>query len=382
MLRVLLLIIYLAFVSLGLPDGLLGSAWPSIRQEMGLSLSYMGIISLIISVGTVIASLLSDRLCRKYGTGKVTAVSVAMTAAGLLGTAYAGGFFGLCLWAIPYGLGAGAVDACLNNYVAIHYSGKHMSWLHCMWGLGATLGPYIMGLVMSSGYHWSNGYLWIGIGQVCLVAVLVFSLRAWKTVPGTLEESEDTLSLKQIVALPGAKYVLLAFFCYCGLEQTIGQWAGSYFHDHMLASKNAAASLAGTYYMGITIGRFINGFLTVRYTDRILVRAGSFLIGIGLTLMLLPVGIYGAVVGVILAGLGSAPIYPCIIHSTPDIFGADKSQALIGVEMAIAYVGICVMPPVFGLIAEVLGAGCMPWVLLGLLALLYICHERLYIKRK
>lgn len=382
MVHILLLIIYMAFISLGLPDGLLGAAWPAIHLEMGLNVSYMGMVSLIISVGTVIASLFADPLCRRFTTAKVTAFSVAMTAAALFGFAFADSIWLLCLWAIPYGLGAGAVDACLNNYVAIHYAGKHMSWLHCMWGLGAASGPYIMGAVLAGGLHWSNGYLYIGVGQAVLVAVLILTLRIWKTTGQGSEEQGAPLSLKQVIALPGAKYVLVAFFCYCALEQTIGQWAASYFFGYLDTSAELSATLAGIYYMGITVGRAVNGFLTVRFSDKQLVRAGMAAIAAGIAVMFLPLGVYGAVAGIILVGLGSAPIYPCIIHSTPALFGTEQSGAIIGIEMAAAYIGICVMPPLFGVIADWLGVGTLPWVLSGLLIIMYVSHEQLYMKRK
>ncbi len=381
MIHILLMIIYLAFISLGLPDGLLGAAWPAIHMEMGLNVSYMGIVSLIISVGTVVASLYADAMCHRFSTAKVTAYSVAMTAVALFGFAFADTFWLLCLWAIPYGLGAGAVDACLNNYVAIHYSGKHMSWLHCMWSLGAATGPYIMGAVLSGGLHWGNGYLYIGVGQAVLVAILLMTLKVWKSTGQDREEQEVSMSIRQVIALPGAKYVLIAFFCYCALEQTIGQWAASYFFGYLNTSEEVSATLAGIYYMGITAGRAINGFMTVHFSDKHLVRLGISGIALGLLVMVLPFGVYGAAVGIILVGLGSAPIYPCIIHATPKLFGQERSGAIIGIEMAAAYVGICVMPPVFGLLADWVHVSILPWVLLFLLGGMYLCHERLYAKR-
>ena len=381
MIHILLFIIYLAFISLGLPDGLLGAAWPAIHLQMGLNLSWMGIVSLIISVGTVLASLFSDTLCRRFNTAKVTAFSVAMTAMALFGFAFSDSIWLLCLWAIPYGLGAGAVDACLNNYVALHYAGKHMSWLHCMWGLGATLGPYIMGAVLTSGRHWGNGYLYIGLGQAALVCVLLMTLKVWKPSKYDDGQNSSAMSLKQVICLPGAKYLLVAFFCYCALEQTLGQWAASYFYGHLKTPEAVSAALAGIYYMGITIGRAINGFLTVRFSDRFLVRMGMAGIAAGIIVMVFPVGIYGAVLGVVLVGLGSAPIYPCIIHATPALFGEERSGAMIGIEMAAAYVGICVMPPLFGLVADAIHVGILPWVLMCLLGVMYISHERLYSTR-
>ena len=347
MVHLLLAIIYMAFISLGLPDGLLGAAWPSMVPELGVPVSFAGVIFIIISVGTVVSSLLSQRLNLRFGPGKVTAVSVAMTAAALLGFASSSSVWQLCLWAVPYGLGAGSVDACLNNYVALHYASRHMSWLHCMWGIGASVGPYIMGAVLSAGQHWSAGYRYIGVMQLALTAVLLLSLPLWKG--GGTDEAEaktSPLSLRQILAISGAKPLLLAFFCYCALEQTMGLWAG------------------------------LNGFLTIRFSDSFLTRAGFIIIALGISAVLLPLGDATALAGLILVGLGCAPVYPCIIHATPARFGAERSQAVIGILMAGAYLGNCLMPPLFGLIANHISIGLLPPYLLLLLAVMTLSHRR------
>lgn len=380
MFHLILVMIYLAFISLGLPDGLLGAAWPAMQPQLQVPVSWMGTVSLIISGGTVVSSLLSDRLTRRFGTGRLTAFSVAMTAGALFGFASSRAYWMLILWAIPYGLGAGSVDSCLNNYVALHYSGKHMSWLHCMWGIGAAAGPVIMGAVLSGGAPWNHGYLYIGIAQAILTAALLFCLPAWRRTEVQYQavSSHEPLGLREIFALPGAKAVMLTFFCYCALEQTAGQWAASYFYAHLGQSEERSAALAGLYYMGLTAGRGINGFLTVRFSDKALVRAGIVLIGVGLLVMLFPLGVVGAVTGLLLMGFGSAPIYPCIIHATPNYFGAENSQAVIGVEMAFAYVGICVMPPVYGIIAQAAGLWTLPVVLGVILFVMHFCHESLF----
>lgn len=379
MVHILLIIIYIAFVSLGLPDALLGAAWPVIQPQFVVPVSWMGPISLLISGGTVVSSLLSDRLCRKFGTGLVTAVSVAMTAVALVGFATSGSYWMLCIWALPYGLGAGSVDSCLNNYVAIHYSGKHMSWLHCMWGLGAAAGPYIMGASIAYMNSWSMGYWGVGILQIILCVFLFCSLPVWKKSSGTANEQiSEPLTLKHIFAMPGAKAVILTFFCYCAMEQTAGQWAASYFYGHIGLKEEICALLASLYYIGITAGRFINGFLTVKFTDKFLVRLGIGVILIGLIVMLIPAGVVCAVIGMLLIGLGSAPIYPCVIHSTPSFFGESNSQAVIGVEMASAYVGICVMPPVFGFVADWIGIWVLPLFLVMITVVMFLCHEMAY----
>lgn len=385
MIHLLLAIIYLAFISLGLPDALLGSAWPTMYSEFDVPVSYAGIISMIIALGTIISSLQSDRLTRKLGTGKVTAISVAMTAIALLGFSSSHAFWMLCVWAVPYGLGAGSVDAALNNYVALHYESHHMSWLHCMWGVGATVGPYIMGFALSGGKTWNTAYLYIGVLQIVLTAILVFSLPLWKErktseSPGNTNENttlEKPLTLPQIIKIPGAKEVMLCFFCYCAIEQTAGLWASSYLTLFKGVSAETAARFAGMFFIGITVGRAINGFIAMKLQDSQMIRLGQSIIAIGVIVMLLPGPHIISLAGLILIGLGCAPVYPCIIHSTPAHFGAGRSQALIGVQMASAYVGTCLMPPIFGLIANHISIALFPVYIMALLILMVIMHELL-----
>ena len=377
MVHLLLAIIYMAFISLGLPDALLGAAWPSMVPELGAPVSFAGVIFVIISVGTVVSSLLSQRLNLRFGPGRVTAFSVAMTAAALFGFASCRTAWQLCLWAVPYGLGAGSVDACLNNYVALHYASRHMSWLHCMWGIGASVGPYIMGAVLSAGRHWSAGYHAIGVLQLALTAVLLLSLPLWKKGDGQEEgEKAKPLGLKEIFAIPGAKPLLLAFFCYCALEQTMGLWAGSYLALYRGFTPEQAAGFAGLFFLGITLGRALNGFLTIRFSDSFLTRAGFVIIALGIAAVLLPLGDAMALAGLVLVGLGCAPVYPCIIHATPARFGAGRSQAVIGILMAGAYLGNCLMPPLFGLIANHISIGLLPPYLLLLLAVMALSHRQ------
>ena len=381
MVQLLLVIIYLAFISLGLPDSLLGSAWPTMYPEFGVPVSYAGIISMIISFGTILSSLQSDRLTRKLGTGKVTAISVTMTAVALLGFSFTHSFWLLCLWAIPYGLGAGSVDASLNNYVALHYESRHMSWLHCMWGVGATVGPYIMGYALTQGKGWNMGYRYIGMIQIVLTAILIFSLPLWKgrskgdSEAG--EASEKPLTIGEVLKIRGAKEVMFCFFCYCALESTTGLWASSYLTLHKGMSAETAAGYAGMFFLGITIGRAISGFITLKLNDIQMIRLGQVLIMVGLVAMFLPGRVELSLVGLTLIGLGCAPIYPCIIHSTPAHFGEDKSQAVIGIQMASAYVGSCLMPPVFGLFANNISVSLFPVFLLLVLILMVVMHELL-----
>lgn len=379
MFQLLLLIIYLAFISLGLPDSLLGSAWPTMYQEFSVPISYAGGISMIIAAGTVVSSLQSDRLTKKFGTGKVTAVSVLMTAVALLGFSLSHSYWTLCLWAIPYGLGAGSVDASLNNYVALHYASRHMSWLHCMWGVGASLGPYIMGYALTGGQSWNMGYRYIAILQIALTAILFFSLPLWKKQKGDSGEEPEKakpLSLGEIVKIPGAKQIMVTFFCYCALEQTTGLWASSYLVLQRGLTAEAAAGFASLFYVGITAGRAASGFLTMKLNDTQMIRLGQGLILLGIACAALPVGSFAALAGLIMIGLGCAPIYPSIIHSTPAHFGADKSQAMIGVQMASAYVGTCLMPPVFGFLANHISVSLFPAFILVILVLMAVMHEK------
>ena len=380
MVSLLLALIYLAFVGLGLPDALLGTAWPVMYPELGVDVSSMGIVTFIISCGTIFSSLNSDRLTRRFGAGKGTAVSIGLTALALLGFSFSGSFWLLCVLAIPYGLGAGSVDAALNNYVAIHYASRHMSWLHCMWGTGATIGPFIMGAVLSGGGHWSAGYRYVGLLQILLTAVLVISLPLWKNRhngSGNDAEEVKPLPLKQVTAIPGAKQIMITFFCYCAIEQTTGLWASSYLVLFKGVPAETAATFASMFYIGITVGRGLNGFLTMKCSDTQLIRMGLGIILLGGTAMLLPMGETVSLAGLILIGLGCAPIYPSIIHSTPTLFGAEKSQAIIGVQMAAAYTGSLIAPPGLGLIMQYITPGFYPWFVLIGLAAMTIGHEML-----
>ena len=387
MVHLLLAVIYLSFISLGLPDSLLGSAWPSMYPSLQVPVSYAGIISMIIAAGTIVSSLQSDRLTRKLGAGGVTAFSVALTAVSLFGFSISSSFWMLCLWAVPYGLGPGSVDAPLNNYLALHYASRHMSWLHCMWGVGASAGPYIMGYALSGGGSWNMGYRCIALLQVALTAILFLSLPLWKSRDdfsvsrggsgGKKPGRTKSLSLKEILSIPGAKAVMVSFFCYCAVESTAGLWASSYLTLRHGLDAETAAGYAALFYIGITAGRAVSGFLTLKFNDRQMIRLGQDLIALGILLLFLPFGKEVCMAGLILVGLGCAPIYPCIIHSTPSLFGFERSQAVIGVQMASAYVGTCIMPPVFGLIANHISIALFPVYLAVILILMIFMYGKL-----
>ncbi len=383
MINLLLAVIYMAFISLGLPDAILGSVWPTMYVEFNVPLSYAGIISMIIALGTIISSLQSDRVTKKFGAGVVTSASVGLTAVALLGFSLSPTFLFLCLFAIPYGLGAGSVDAALNNYVALHYESRHMSWLHCMWGVGASLGPYIMGYALTSKNSWSAGYTYIFIIQAILTVLIIFSLPLWKRKTSTImNETESTgnakpLSLRDIFAIPGAKQVLIMFFCYCAIEQTTGLWASSYLVLAKGVDATQATTWASLYYIGITIGRGLCGFITMKLNNKQMIRMGEAIITLGLFLMFLPLSSTFSLIGLIIVGLGCAPIYPCVIHSTPQNFGAENSQALTGVQMASAYTGTLLMPPIMGALANVFSIWIYPFYLFALLVLMWIMYEKM-----
>jgi fucose permease len=378
---VLLVIIYLSFISLGLPDSLLGSAWPSMYGGLNVPLHYAGYISMIGAVGTVISSIFSEKIIRRFGTGIVTAVSVFLTAAALLGFSFSSNFALLCFLAIPLGLGAGSVDAALNNYVALHYKAIHMSWLHCFWGVGASIGPIIMSFFLINHNSWNLGYRAIGLLQFCLVAVLFITISLWgknkSQNANEKNESAKGIKFKELFHIPGVKQILIAFFCYCSLETVTGLWGSSFLVMEKSISPEIAAKWISLYYIGITFGRFISGFLTMRLNNRQMVRLGQAFIACGIIALMLPAGRALLLPGFFIIGLGCAPIYPSLIHETPRNFGREKSQAIIGIQMASAYIGTSFMPPLFGKITSFFGFNIFPWFIGGILILNIIMVELL-----
>lgn len=380
MYTLLLALIYLAFISLGLPDSLVGSAWPVMHEEIGVPLSYAGVITMIISGGTIVSSLLSDRLTRRFGAGLVTAVSVFLTAAALFGFSVSDSFLMLCIFAVPYGLGAGAVDAALNNYVALHFASRHMSWLHCFWGIGASVSPYIMSFCLTNGLGWHNGYRSVSVIQFVLTAVLFLSLPVWKR---NQEENRDTAGrkakgLRQVLGIRGVPFMLAAFFGYCALESTAGLWASSYLVGERGISAETAARFSSLFYWGITFGRFLCGFISDRVGSRRLIRIGILTAGLGTCLIMLPVSMQIIpLAGLVIVGFGCAPIYPSIIHSTPYNFGRENSQAVIGIQMAGAYVGSTFMPTLFGALESAAGIRLYPFYMALFAVLMLVMTERL-----
>ncbi|MBQ7836720.1 MAG: MFS transporter [Clostridia bacterium] len=383
MFSILLAIIYMSFISLGLPDSLLGSGWPVMHQELGAPISLAGVITMIIAGGTIVSSLLSDRLTRRFGAGLVTAVSVGMTAMALFGFSASSSILQMYLWAIPYGLGAGAVDAALNNFVALHYAARHMSWLHCFWGVGVSVSPFIMGYCLSEDYGWQMGYRTVFVIQIVLTAMLFASLPLWKKKQAEYNDSENAveavaLGVVGALKIKGVKYVLVSFFCYCALESTAGLWASSYLVESRGVDAETAALFASLFYLGITFGRLINGFVADKLGDKTLIRIGIGTIIAGIVMVGIPLKTDILVLcGLVVIGIGCAPVYPSVIHATPSNFGRENSQAIVGIQMASAYVGTTLMPPLFGLIADNINIGFYPVFLLAIAVLMLAMTELL-----
>jgi fucose permease len=368
----LLIIIYLSFISLGLPDSLLGSAWPSMYGLLNVPLHYAGFISMTIAGGTVISSIFSEKIIRRFGTGIVTAVSVLMTAVALMGFSFSNKFLYLCLCAIPLGLGAGSIDAALNNYIALHYKARHMSWLHCFWGIGASIGPIIMSAFLTYKNSWNLGYRTIGIIQFFLVVVLFISLPLWKNNTRTENQSQhNSIKFIKLLSIVGVKQVLIAFFCYCTLETITGLWGASFLVMVKNISPEIAAQWIALYYIGITFGRFMSGFITMKLNNRQLIRLGQIIIGCGIVVLVLPFGGNTLLFGLFMIGLGCAPIFPSLLHETPENFGKEYSQAIMGIQMASAYIGTTLMPLIFGQIASYTSFNIFP-IFIGMILIIKI----------
>ena len=371
----LLALIYLAFISLGLPDSLLGSAWPLMHLEMGVPISYMGIITMLISGGTIVSSLMSDRLTRKFGTKILTVASVFLTVIALFGFSFANNFSMLIVFAIPYGIGAGAIDVALNNYVALHYKAKHMSWLHCFWGVGTIVSPFVMGYALTSS-TWNNGYRIVGFMQLVIAIILLLTLSVWKVNEDVVSTISEDVGLFKALRIKGVPFLLLGFLAYCAAETTTMQWASTYFVEVKGISVERAASFASLFYIGITAGRFISGFITDKLGDRKMILLGSSVLIVGILTLAIPSSSYElAFASFIIIGLGCAPIYPCIIHSTPYNFGAKNSGAIIGIQMASAYLGATFMPPIFGVLGNASTFAIMPLYLLVFVLLMLVMIE-------
>ena len=375
MYSLLLVLIYIAFISLGLPDSLLGSGWTVMHAEMNVPIPYMGIVSMIISGGTIVSSLLSDKLTRKLSTKIVTVGSVFLTVIALFGFSVSTSFWMLIAFAIPYGLGAGAIDAALNNYVALHYSSKSMSWLHCFWGVGTIVSPFIMSYALTYSV-WNTGYRIVGFLQLGIALLLLFTLPVWKVNKDTSAYQGKSIGLIKALKIKGVPFLLVGFFAYCAAEATTMNWASTYFSTVKNMPAEQAARLASLFYIGITVGRFLCGFITDKLGDKKMIELGTGVLLCGVVLLFIPTGyIIVSQIGFIIIGLGCAPIYPCIIHSTPSNFGEENSGAIIGIQMASAYVGSTFIPPIFGLLGGILGYKIMPIYILAFFVLMIVMVE-------
>jgi len=368
----LLIIIYLSFISLGLPDSLHGCAWPSMYGFFNVPLHYAGFISMIITGASAVSSIFSERVIRRLGTGLVTLVSVLLTACALTGISFSASFIHLCLFAIPLGLGGGAVDASLNNYVALNYKARHMSWLHCFWGVGASIGPIIMSSFLAQNDSWGLGYRTIGIIQFCLVMVIIISLPLWKNNKSAEDiKKNEHIKLKKILSIQGVKEVLTAFFLYCTIEMTTGLWGASYLVTVRNIPPQTAAKWIALFFIGITVGRFISGFVTMKLSNRMMIRLGQIIIGCGIITMILPFEEITVLPGLFMIGLGCAPIFPSLLHQAPESFGKIYSQAIIGMQIGCAYIGTTIMPPLFGWLTSFLNFKIFP-VFIGLILIIKI----------
>ena len=375
MYSLLLILIYIAFISLGLPDSLVGSGWPAMHADLGVPVSYMGIVTMIISGGTIVSSLLSEKLTKKFGTRHVTVVSVFLTAAAMLGFSFADRFWMLLLFGVPYGLGAGAIDAALNNYIALHYKARHMNWLHCFWGVGTIVSPFVMSHALSHA-NWQGGFRIIGLVQLGIALLLLCTLPVWKIHSRTEEAGgEKVLGLRGALRIRGVPLLLIGFFAYCAAEATAMNWASTYFAEVKGVADEQAAQFASLFYIGITASRFLCGFLSDKLGDRKMILAGTAVLLGGVALLLIPAPNALAIAGFVIIGFGCGPVYPSIVHSTPDNFGAENSGAIIGIQMASAYVGSTFIPPLFGLLGRALGFAVLPFFLLVFLFLMITMTE-------
>ncbi len=374
----LLALIYLAFISLGLPDAVLGSAWPIISNEINTSVSNMGILTIIISAGTIISSLNASKFIAKFKVHKIVTASILTTAFALFGFSISRHFWQLVLFSIPYGLGAGCVDAVLNNYAAINLKSIHINWLHCMWGVGASLGPYIMGLVLTSSYSYSFGYLILVFIQLALAFFIFINGKAFNKQNENSNFSETktkALSIKEALNIKGVFYIMIAFFCFSAIEQTTGMWASSYLVFVKGIEKEIAAGFGAIFYLGIAVGRAFSGILSLKFSDKQLIRAGSVIMVMGVSLLFLPLSDYFTYLSLLAIGIGSSPVFPAIIHSTPYNFGAENSQSIVGIQMAAAYTGTLTMPALFGVIGRNISFDLYPVFICVFIVLMFLMYE-------
>ncbi len=367
MVTVLLIVIYIAFIGLGIPDSLFGTAWPAIYTEYGLPISLGGVITMVTFIGTTISSLLSARLIRKFGTARLTAGCTLLTALALLGFSFSHSFVVLIILAVPLGLGAGSIDTALNNYVASHYNASQMSFLHCFYGVGVTVSPFILTLVFRNDTNWRRGYGIATIIQFAIAAIVIFSIPLWNRVRDKNEISESaikSLSVIEASKIRGVKVMWLLFLCTCSIELTVGAWSSTFLVESRGATEELAAGTITFYYLGMTSGRFLSGVLARKIHSRTIITIGSVILGIALLMLTITNNSYIAIAALFLIGLGNGPLFPNLNYLTPEQFGEERSAALIGAQMAVANIGIVISPLLFGFLGQALGMGLFGYYLL------------------
>ena len=383
----LLIIIYIAFIGLGIPDSLFGTAWPAIYSEFELPISFGSFVTIIISCGTVLSSVISSKIISRLGTNKVSAYSTLLTALALLGFSFAPNLWVMCFWAIILGIGAGAIDVALNNYVAIHYSATHMSFLHCFYGVGVSVSPYILSLVIAGNFGWRGGYRIAFAIQLIITLLLFLSLPLWRKAHGGENESEENthkdLSFGSVLKIPGVKMTCSLFIASCAIECTCGGWGSTFLVEYKHLPAEKAAQIIMIYYIGMTLGRFLSGVLAAKLHSWKIIKLGQIVLGLALLLLILPGGVYLCALGMFLIGLGNGPLFPNFNYLTPENFGSDISQSVIGIQMASAYIGIMVAPAVCGLLGQVFGMVIFPFYLILFYAIMIpvTIHVKTVLKR-
>lgn len=366
MATLLLAVIYTAFIGLGIPDSLFGTAWPAIYREFSLPISFASFVTVTTSCGTVVSSLMSSQVIRRFGTARVSAFSTALTAVALLGFSFSGSFWLLILCAIPLGLGAGAIDTALNNYVALHYSATHMSFLHCFYGVGVSLSPYVLSLVISGPQGWRGGYRTAFAMQLVIALLLFLTLPLWKKVQGVRtdgesgEEKTNALPVRKVLKLPGVKGMCLLFVASVGIEVTAGSWGATFLVESKGVTEDRAAWYVMFYYIGMAVGRFLSGVLAAKLHSWQIIRLGMVVLGAALVVLLLPVPPVWSAVGLFLVGLGNGPMFPNYNYLAPESFGPEVSQSVIGTQMAFSYIGVMLVPTVFGVLGQVVTVALFP----------------------
>ncbi len=375
-----LAIIYIVFISLGLPDSLFGVAWPVLHKELAVDESFASVYSLIITVCTGGVSFISGILIRKFGTGLVTFFSILLTAIGIVGISFSPNIVLMMIFSVIMGYGAGAIDTGLNNFVSLHYKAQHMNWLHCFWGVGVTVSPLIMSVFLGDGEgQWRNGYRIIALLQVIIGTLVLFSLKKWRKIEEikkeqASDEPEAAAKLIDVLKSKGVITSILSLAAYCSMEFLLGTWGATYAVNVFALSPDEAAKWVSLYYGGIMAGRMISGFISIKVSDKNMIRGGIFAALIGIAVLALPVG-KASLIGFFLVGVGFGPIFPSVLHSVPERFGATYSADITGYHMGGAYAIGFTLQMLFGFIATATTFTITPFVLIGLCICLYLLNE-------